>query len=154
MRTALFSAFVVFCALLISACAGGGRMVAGPDGNMYYQLPKAQDSEDHCKTAAGFSRRVAQARSHLEWRDGKKFIEQHEPKSARLEFDEDLKNVERFSEEGKRNYNKINVLLTRILETEEFKNASSEEVESLIYRECMEKMANKTWFPELASEAK
>lgn len=141
--------FSVFCTLLltgISGCSNQGRYIKGPDGKMYYELPESRNTEDHCRVASRFSRRIAESRSHPETRDGQTITVPHDPKSSRADFEKDLKDVERFTEVGKRNYDKILELLGRILDTGEFKDKSPESVESTIYGECMEQMKNGTWF--------
>ncbi len=154
MRTILFLVLLVFfvlCFSLFTGCANQGRYVQGPDGNTHYQLPASRDHEDHCRTASRFAKRVAQSRSHPEFMDGKEFIVPHPPASSRVDFEEDLKDVERFTEVGKRNYDKIHELLDRIIDGSEFKDVPPETVQLTIYSECIEKMANKTWFPNQAT---
>jgi len=151
MKTTLFTTFFAVCALLLSGCGGGGRIVTGPNGEIFYQLPPSSSTEDHCATAGRFSKKVANSRSHPEIRDGKTFIVFHDPKSSRADFEEDMKDIERFTPVGKRNYEKIQELLFRILDTDEFKKETPEQVDTAIYQECMLKMTNKTWFPNQAT---
>lgn len=139
----------MFCALLligVSGCASQGRYIQGPDGTTLYQLPASTGDKDHCRVAGRFSKKIAESRSHIVFRDGQKFVVLNDPKSSRADFEKDLEDVERFTEVGKRNYDKILELLGRILDTDEFKDKPPESVESTIYAECMEQMKNGTWF--------
>lgn len=153
MKTVPLLAFFVLCFSLFTGCVSQGRYVQGSDGNTYYRLPQSRDNEDHCRTASRFAKRVAQSRSHPEFRDGKEFVEHHSPTSSRADFEEDLKDVERFTEVGKRNYDKIHELLDRIIDSDEFKDVPPETVQLTIYSECMEKMANGTWFKKSLSRS-
>lgn len=153
MKTALLPTFFTLCVLLVSAC-GGIQTVMGPDGNIYYEPQKARDTEDHCRGVCSFSRDIAMRRSHLEFRDGKKFIIPANKEALRTDLNNELAGMATFTPEGKRNYNKIVSIFDRIVAEGEFDDKTPEEVCTILYNECMEKMANKTWFPELASEAK
>lgn len=146
MKPALWAVLFISCFSLLIACGGGGRMVAGPDGNIYYELPQSRNHEDHCRGASGFSMGIAQRRSHLEFRDGKKFVIPVNKEAARKDLDDELANVAIFTEIGKRNYDKILSIFDRVIIQGEFDDKTPEQVGAMIYDECMRRMEDGTWF--------
>lgn len=143
--TMIRQAFIALCVVMFVGCANNGRFVQGSDGTTLYELPKASSNEEHCHGAGVFSKQIAQQRFFTGIREGKEFVIPNSKESARKDLDAELAGVATFTEEGKRNRDKILELFERIM-TQEFVDKTPEQVGQTIHDECMQKMADGTWF--------
>ena len=138
--------FIVFAFIFIG-CTTNIKFIEDPQGNIVYQLPESRDAEDHCASVRGFSMETAMGRSFNVYKNDKeKVVIKNKFEDAQADLAAKLRHSDNFTPRGKRNYDKMFSLTEQIYIRKDLVDKTPDQVGDIIYTECMEKMANKTWF--------
>jgi hypothetical protein len=139
---------LILLTLTFSGCMTKNlNIIEDPDGNMVYQLPESRDAKDHCDSVKSFAIKEASGRSFFFYKDDDKKVEvKNNLEDAQADLTASLRNVDKFTPRGKRNYNKMLSVLKQIYDRKDLLDKSPEQVGEIIYHECIIKMNDKTWF--------